>query len=328
MKPKTASQLMGQLPPERVQPARPFLISGVDFCGPIYIRQGTRRTAKTIKTYVAVFVCFITRAVHLELVRDLTTAAFIDAFKRFVARRGKCLKIYSDNAKNFVGADRELQEMRRLFLSEDHKRRIQDAASEEDITWNWIAPQSPHQGGIWEAAVKQLKYHLRRVIGKNIYSYEQLNTLIIQVESCLNSRPLTPLSEDPDDICALTPGHFLIGDNLKAIPEPNLEIIPNSRLSMWQQMQKMFVSFWKRWSQQYLNTLQLRNKWHTKTPNILINQLVLISDKNAPPLTWQLGRIVKIHPGSDRLVRVVSIKTQKGEIVRSVQKIAPLPIET
>ena len=136
-------------------PFRPFLVMGVDYCGPLFVKMGTRRNAKIIKAYVAVFVCFCTKAVHLEVVQDLTSEAFIVALRRFISRRGKCRRLCSDNATNFVGANRELQELHELFNSENFQSKIQRVASEENLEWKWIPPRTPHAGGLWEAAVNK-----------------------------------------------------------------------------------------------------------------------------------------------------------------------------
>ncbi|XP_018362699.1 PREDICTED: uncharacterized protein LOC108760890, partial [Trachymyrmex cornetzi] len=147
--PKTSWQLMGQLPSARVNPARPFYNTGVDYCGPFYVRDRIRRNSKQYKAYVAIFVCMVVKAVHIELVEDLTTDSFIAALKRFMARRGKVRNIYSDNGKNFVGADRALQE---ILYSKEFKDDVQDHATSEQISWHFIPPRSPHYGGLWEAA--------------------------------------------------------------------------------------------------------------------------------------------------------------------------------
>lgn len=325
-KPKLATQLMGQYPKDRIICNRPFLITGVDYSGPWFIKETNRKNAKLIKAYIAHFVCFSTKANHLELIRDLTAESFINGLKRFISRRGRCSKIYSDNASNFVGAARQLVEMKQMFQSEQFKRNIQDAAASEHIDWQWIPPYAAHHGGLWEAAVKQCKHHLRRVMGQNHYTYEELNTLIIMVEACLNSRPLMPLSEDADDLQALTPAHFLIGESLKAIPEANLTKQPENRLNHWQQVTKMFQKFWKLWSNYYLRSLQARNKWNKQTCNLKIGDLVLISEPNSPPITWKLGRVQTLHPGPDNLVRVVTLHTNKGLIKRAINQLALLPL--
>lgn len=197
---------MGELPPERVQPAFPFVHTGVDYCGPFSCRPTRRATA--VKCYVSVFVCLVTKAVHLECVADLTTNSFLAALRRFVARRGKPELIECDNALNFQGAKRELEELARLFRSQQHQDQITRSCAEDGITFKFIPPRSPNFGGLWEAAVKSMKNHLRRTMGNVILYQDEFWTLLVQIESCLNSRPLTQLTSDPNDLEVLTPGHF------------------------------------------------------------------------------------------------------------------------
>ncbi|XP_072395063.1 uncharacterized protein [Diabrotica undecimpunctata] len=217
--PKNLSSIMGDLPKDRVDPSPPFYITGVDYAGYFLVKDRKGRGCKLLKAYVALFVCFTTRAVHLELVSDLTTHSFIAAFKRFVSRRGKPLKMYSDNGTNFQGANRELKEFYDFIKT--NKREIQDHSITESIEWHFIPPQSPHFGGLWEAGVKSMKSHLKRVVGNAHLTYEKFSTILTQVESVLNSRPISALSSDPNDLCPLTPAHCLIGRPLTAIPEPD-----------------------------------------------------------------------------------------------------------
>ncbi|XP_046397751.1 uncharacterized protein LOC124164469 [Ischnura elegans] len=149
--PKVGEQKMGNLPKERVQPSRPFLNTGIDYCGPVHIRSRNGRGSTTLKAYIAVFVCFATKAIHLELVGNLTSESFIGCLRRFMARRGKCANLYSDNATNFKGAHKELH---KLFTSASHEAKLNKFLIEDNIKWHFIPPRSPHFGGLWEAGVK------------------------------------------------------------------------------------------------------------------------------------------------------------------------------
>lgn len=325
-RPREANQLMGNLPSTRLRPTRAFLHTGVDYCGPFLTKQSRRRNSQSNKSYVAVFVCLATKALHLELVSDATTDAFLAALRRFISRRGICAKILSDNGKNFVGANRQLRELRDLFEAES-SRIIYEAAA-EGIQWTFNPPYSPHMGGVWEAAVKSLKYHLHRIVGSASLTFEELSTIITQVEAVLNSRPLTPMSNNPTDLSVLTPAHFLIGNSLKAIPEPSLTLMQEGRLSRWQRLQQLLQHFWARWSSEYLNNLQQRRKWTSPSQQLTAGSLVLLKEDNTPPLTWPMGRIVRLHEGKDGLTRVVTVKTANAEVRRNVNKLCPLPIQT
>jgi hypothetical protein len=323
----TMSQLMGDLPASRVTPSKAFSTSGVDFAGPFLARERGGRGKKSFKIYIAIFVCFATRAVHLEVVTDLTTQAFLGALKRFISRRGRPLEIISDCATNFVGADRELKSLLGSVLSRSEHSTVFNFSSSEGITWKFNPPAAPHHGGIWEAGVKSMKYHLRRTMGRSLLTLEELFTLTAQIEACLNSRPLCPLSSDPNDLSPLTPGHFLIGSALTAIPEPDLNSTPVTRLDRWQLVQSLTQSFWKRWSKEYLARLQQRPKWYVSQSNISVNDLVLIKNELTPPLKWRLARVLKLHPGRDEKVRVVTLKTESGELTRPITKLCRLPLD-
>ena len=160
-------------------------------------------------------------------------------------------------------------------------------------------------------------------------TFEELYTLITCIEACLNSRPLIPLSNDPNDFDVLTPAHFLIGDHLTSTLEPDLKDIRVNRLSRWQRMEQLRQHFWSRWSKEYLSGLQQRSKWKsTSGADIEIGQLVLIKEENVPPLKWLLGRVTEVHRGTDQRVRVVSVKTKAGCIKRAVARLCKLPVES
>ncbi|XP_046142171.1 uncharacterized protein LOC123988283 [Osmia bicornis bicornis] len=319
---------MGNLPTARVTESRPFTNVGVDYCGPFFIKERKHRNLNRVKVYVAVFVCLAVKAIHLELVSELTTEAFLAALRRFIARRGFCTDLYSDNGSNFVGANNELRELRALLQSDDHREKVTTFLAERAINWNFIPPLTPHFGGLWEAAVKSFKYHLKRVAGAELFTFENFNTLIIEIESILNSRPLTPISSDPNDLLVLTPAHFLIGDSLTSLRERNFRDTPSNRLSSWQHVQKVKQHFWTRWHREYLNELTTRRKWTTGGHAINEGTIVLLREENTPSLHWPLGRVVKVHPGSDGIIRTATIKTAKTTLDRSVKRLVPLPVQT
>ncbi|XP_072392244.1 uncharacterized protein [Diabrotica undecimpunctata] len=285
---------MGDLPKDRVDPFPPFYITGVDYAGYFLLKDRKERGCKLLKAYVALFVCFTARAVHLELVSDLTAHSLIAAFKRFVSRRGKPLKMHSDNGTNFQDANRKLKEFYDFIKT--NKREIQGHSTIESIAWHFIPSQSTHFGGLWEAGVKSMKSHLKRVVSNAHLRYEEFSIILTQVESVLNSRPISTLSSDPNDLCPLTPVHFLIGRPFTAIPEPDLMFINENRLNHFQRLQKMVQHIWSRWSKEFIGELQQRKNWKQISKDINIGTQVLIKEKNVSPLIWQLGRIVE-HPG-------------------------------
>ncbi|XP_058816746.1 uncharacterized protein LOC131680030 [Topomyia yanbarensis] len=301
-KPKALEQLMADLPPELVTPSSPFLKVGVDYCGPFFIRYPNCRT-QPVKSYVAIFVFLAVKAVHLELVADLTTQAFLAALKRFVARRGK-------------------PQLRAITL----QHAVIKDAENDNIEFRFIPPRSPNFGGLWEAQVKSFKNHFRKTIGLRTLTVDEMLTALAQIEAILNSRPLTPVSSDPNDFEALTPGHFLMHRPLTAIPEPDLQDIPISRLSMWQRAQGLAQQMWKKWSTQYLSDLHNRTKWTRQRDSVAEGMMVLLKDENTSPLKWNLGRVVKIFYGADGNIRVVTVRTKDGCFDRAISKICVLPI--
>lgn len=327
VKPRVADHPMGELPSYRVSIARPFLRVGVDYCGPLYIKEKRHRNRQRVKVYVVVFVCMVTKPVHLEIASDLTSETFIVALKRLFSRRGKSTDIFSDNATNFVGANRELEEVYNLVQSTEHKNSIQKYAEKEKIKWHFIPPRAPHFGGLWEAAVKSFKHHLVRTVGDTLLTYDQLETCMVEIEAILNSRPISPMSSDPNDPLPLTPGHFLIGSPLTSFPEEDWTDTNSNRLSAWQHAQQIKQHFWQRWYKEYLHQLINRSGKTKEHNNLQLGTLVLIAEDNLPPLQWLIGRISAIHPGKDGIVRAATVKTNSGEYKRCTKKLCPLPFE-
>lgn len=324
-KPRFGYPLMGELPSERVTPSLPFSISGVDYCGPFVLKDRRGRGFKTYKSWVSLFVCLTTKAIHLEIATDLTKDAFIAVFRRFCARRGKPSKMFSDNGTNFVGARNELDNLTN-FLKQNENDLVALYAS-EGTEWKFIPPYSPHFGGLWEAGVKSLKKHLNRVLGKSLLIYEDFQTILLQIEAVLNSRPLFPSSSDPNDLSPITPSHFLIGRILTSPPNPDVTGIKENRLNNYERLQQLQQHIWKRWSIDYLCELQQRSKWAKDSSRIKINSMVLLKDSNTPSMCWPLGRVVDVHPGADNVIRVLSVRTSKGIIRRAVTTVCPLPEE-
>ncbi|XP_055858986.1 uncharacterized protein LOC129921264 [Episyrphus balteatus] len=244
-------QQMGNLPTLRVTQAQPFQTTGVDYAGPVQLKAWKGRCSKVTKAYIAIFVCFCTKAVHLELVSDYTTSAFLAAFKRFTARRGICSNLYSDCGTNFKGAANGM-EFEKTFMPKQWTEDIGRFLLDNGTHWHFNPPAAPHFGGLWEAGVKSMKYHLKRVIGHYTLTFEEYGTVLTQVEACLNSRPLCPINEDPDDLSILTPGHFLIGSALNTVPEKDLTGVKDSHLDRWQLMQRIHQDIWKKWKSEYL----------------------------------------------------------------------------
>ncbi|XP_050293840.1 uncharacterized protein LOC126734311 [Anthonomus grandis grandis] len=323
-KPVTADYIMGNLPECRVSAYQPvFTYTGIDYAGPIEIRDRKTRNPKLLKAYICIFICMSTKCIHLECVTDLTSQSFILVLRRFVARRGKLLHLYSDNGTNFVGANSIL---RQFF--ESNSDRIDSALSSEGINWHFIPPRAPNFGGLWESGIKCVKYHLKRVIGEAKLTYEELSTILTQIEGVLNSRPLSPLSTDPEDVTPLTPAHFLLGRPMTALPDDDYKQVPENRLAKFQRLQSIVQHFWERWNKEYISELQSRVKWKKNHPSLLkLGSIVLIKEDNLPISAWKLGRVTELHYGEDKVVRVATVMCKDRTCCkRAVTKLCVLPI--
>ena len=234
--------MMGQLPAPRVTPNPPFTITGVDYAGPFILKKGHTRKPVLIKSYISIFVCLSSKASHIEIISDQTTEAFLDGLKRFIAgvacpRRSTRITAptfwvqkTTSTTYHFLQSTTTISAVNQYLLS-------------QRVQWQCIPERAPHFGGLWEAAVKAAKYHLHRVMGTQRLTYEEFATVTCQIESCLNSRPLTSITSHAiDGISALTPGHFLIGRPLKASPETTI-LQELSLLNRWTMCQQWCTTF-------------------------------------------------------------------------------------
>lgn len=323
----THLQLMGTLPHDRVNPYRAFLNSGVDYAGPFTLKAYKGRCKIVLKYYVSLFVCFSSKALHLEIVSELTAAAFLAAFRRFVSRRGQCQRLYSDRGTNFMKGDKLLMdEVHRAELSWMTELKIDFESM--GTSWEFNPPGAPHFGGLWEAGVKSFKGHLNKTLVNTLLTPEEFSTILIQIEGILNSRPLYRLNDDAHEFSYLTPAHFLIGESIVSPPERAYNCDdPQHPLDRWQYIQKLRQGFWISWRKNYLQNLNTRSKWKSTGIDFKINDLVILTDENYPPNVWPTAIILEAHPGRDGLTRVVTLKTQRGQILkRPVSKLRLLPI--
>lgn len=321
-RPTLQSPVMANLPAVRVNQIRPFVNTGCDYAGPFEIKASNLRNSRYVKGYICLFICMTTKAVHLEAVGDLSSDGFINALKRFVARRGYCQNIYCDNGRNFVGAS--------AATKDDEVRmrgKVSRIMAQSNIQFHFNPPYAPTFGGLWERAIGSTKYHLRRVMGDMKLTFEAFTTILCEIEACLNSRPLCAMSVEPENEEILTPGHFLIGHSLKLLPSEDKTDIPINRLQRYELIQRVVQSFWKRWKNEYLTSLQQRPKWTKDKSSLEIGDLVLIKDDNAKPGEWARGRVMECHPGKDNVTRVVTLRTADGIVKRAANKLAKLPIE-
>ncbi|XP_071368507.1 uncharacterized protein [Centroberyx affinis] len=302
---KMEKQKMSDLPVDRLTQAPPFRHVGLDVFGPWDVcARRTRGGLSEAKRWAVMFTCLVTRAVHIEVVESLSTSSFINALRRFTAIRGSAKLFRSDRGTNFVGACKELG-----IKTEDPE--LQSYLRDHGCTWDFNLPHSSHMGGVWERMIgiarRILDAMLLKVHSPSL-SHEVLVTLIAEVAAIMNARPLVPVSSDPDMPAVLTPA-MLLTHTVSASPG-DLDFSDLYR-KQWKQVQSLADSFWRRWRQEYLATLQPRRKWQADQPNLQIGDVVLLKDSQAKRNEWPTGLIVNTFPGQDNRVRKVEVRVVK-----------------
>lgn len=320
---KVNEQKMADLPKERVTPAPPFTYCGIDYFGPFVVKQGR----KEVKRYGAVFTCMASRAVHIETAVSLETDSFINALRRFIARRGPVREIRSDQGTNLVGAEKELN----LALKEMNHDEIQKSLVKNNtswlITWKRNPPSASHMGGVWERQIRSIRSILAALMREHgkMLDDESLRTLLVEVECIINSRPLTFPSSDPNDLNPLTPSNILTMKAKVVMPPPGCFQRTDMYLrKRWRRVQYLANLFWSRWRKEYIHGLQTRSKWNDVKRNVKVGDIVLIVDDRMPRNCWLMARVVAVYPDSKGLVRSARVKTCLSELDRPVSKLVLL----
>ena len=314
-----AEQKMADLPKDRVTPAPPFTYTGVDYFGPYMIKEGR----KGLKRYGCLFTCLASRAVHIETANSLETDSFIQALRRFIARRGPIREIRSDNGTNFVGAKTELQQA----VYEMNNEQIRSRLHLEGTDWIFNPPSASHMGGIWERQIRTTRKILTVLLHEHgsRLDDESFRTLLCEVEAIINSRPLTFASSDPDDLNPLSPSNLLTMKTSVVLPPAGVfqraDVYMRRR---WRRVQYLANLFWTRWKREYLPTLQPRSKWNSPKRNLAVGDVVLLKDDNCPRSVWPMGRVISAESDKKGLVRTVHLKTQTSQLRRPVDKVVLL----
>ena len=325
---KLGEQVTAQLPVVRVSSDShriiyPFAAVGLDYFGPLYIKNGpntrSKRNASPNKRYGCIFTCLRYRAVHIEVAEDLTTDSFINAVLRFVGRRGPPTVIYSDNGSNFRGAEVDVVKALQTW----DQQKIQVTLTERGIEWKFNPPAASHQGGVWERLIRSIRRILYSLVGERLLSDETLRTFLVEVEKILNDRPITPVSSDPRDLDALTPSHILLLRRNPCSP-PDVFNKSDQFKARWKLVHLLANEFWQRWTKEYLPTLQERQKWLRQQPNFEVGDLVLMADKNTPRGQWPKAFVEQTFPDSEGIVRQVVVRTADGVYRRDVRKLCML----
>ena len=311
----TSTQLMADLPIERLDDIPIFSHIGLDVFGPFYVHDGraTRRTTATKKIWAIIFVCMPSRAIHLEPLHGLDTSSFRNAFNRFTALRGAVQTIRSDNGSNFLCAKKQMESL--------DIGKISAEIESKGIRWTLNPPHCSHQGGSWERKIGSVRRVLEATVvltNNRFLSRDEFTTFLAESASIVNNTPLWATSTSPDDPTPLTP-HMLLTMRTPNSPTYLDSFSDEDMLAYGQRryrrVQYLSDQFWARWKTEYLHTLNIRHKWKTMKPCIASNDIVLIRDKNLPRNHWSMGRILSVRPSKDGLVRsaVLAIPPLSGK---------------
>ncbi|XP_069988601.1 uncharacterized protein [Penaeus vannamei] len=271
---KTVYQQMANLPRFRVIAYEPpFSRVGVDYFGPFLVKKGHSK----MKRYGCIFMCFATRARHIEVAFSFDTDSFIHALERFMARRGEPKEIWSDNSKNFVGAHQELKR----GIQEWNQDQIHAHLLKKEIDWKFNPPAASHMGGVWERQIRTIRRVLSSMITQQVLDDEAIITLMTVVEGIINNRPITKLSEDPRDARPLTLDHIMMLRSGPLLP-PGQFVEKDQYRRRWKQVQYLADIFWRRWIKEYLSGFQERQKWMKPQRNLENGDLVLIKQDCVP----------------------------------------------
>ncbi|GFT18372.1 integrase catalytic domain-containing protein [Trichonephila clavipes] len=292
-------QVTAPLPALRVEQSAPFSVVGIDFGGPLYTKDEN-------KHYIVLFTCAVTRALHLELVNNLTTETFLLALRRFISRRGLCSKILTENAKTFKKSELELKNLWKIISDPT----VKAFYASHKIYWQFMIERAPWWGGFYERLIRTVKLALRKTVGRATLFRDELETLLIEIEGVLNSRPLTYIFSEFNEPESLTPSHMILGRRVNSLPPARLNF--NSNLSnrkvlikRFNYRERLLNMFWTKWSKEYICMLKSAHcvKPTGEIKEFKIDDVVLINDEKFPRHFWKLGKVVDVFPGRDGKIR-------------------------
>ncbi|XP_052089512.1 uncharacterized protein LOC127726248 [Mytilus californianus] len=302
---------MSDLPTDRLSPCPPFSYVGVDTFGPwSVVFRKTRGGSANQKRWALLFTCMTTRAVHIEVIEDMSTSSFINAMRRVIAVRGPIIQFRSDRGTNFIGATSELN----IDPEFVEKGPIKEFLLKSGTTWKFNPPYAHHMGGSWERLIGVSRRILDGLLLENksrTITHEVLVTLMAEVMAIINNRPLLPVSTDPECPSILSPSSLL---TMKTSPDVNPFPLfgPKDMLkAQWKCAQGLAEEFWRRWKSEYLHELQIRTKWQTDRRNLQVGDLILMKDQDAPRNSWPVGLVDRVFPSSDGKIRKVEVAIVK-----------------
>ena len=325
------------LPDERVSEDPPFTHTGLDFAGPLYISQNKNKAnaqdeEHLSKAYICLFTCASTRAVHLELTRELTVCQFLQAFRRFIARRGLPATLISDNAKTYKAASKEVVKIAR-------STEVQQYLANNRITWKFIIEKAPWWGGFWERLIQSIKKPIKKILGKATIDYDEMSTILIEVEGVINARPLTYVYDDEDTTSrVLTPSDLIYGRRITTMPNSiHFEIVSTFQAltKRHKYLKGLMQQITKQWRNEYL--LNLRENTNCKqskrknTSPVKIGDVVILKNDSKPGAFWKLATVEELVPGKDGMIRAAIVRSTNKAIKplrlrRVIQHLIPLEV--
>ena len=319
------------LPAARVGDAPPFAHTGIDFAGLLCTASNSDKKTESSKVYVCLYTCASSRAVHLELVPGLSVPTFLQSFRRFVARRGLTVKLISDNAKTFKSSAGEVAKIAR-------SSEVQTQLANKGVSWDFIVERPPWHGGFWERMVRCVKRCLKKSIGRTSLTFEELRTILVEVEATLNNRPLTYTYDDEEGVsCPLTPADLIYGSRISStVNDKHFEIVSTNRslTKRAKYHQQLLHQFTRQWRNEYLTSLRERNadmRGAEQVP-ISVGDIVILKNESSPRLFWKVARVEELLPGRDNVIRsaricVLSESNKKTMLLRRpVQHLIPLEV--
>ena len=316
---------MSSWPTSKVTRSAPFSHTGLDYMGPLYIKEADKKR----KVWICLFTCVTTRALHLEIVDDMTAEQFLMGLRRFISRRGTPSEIICDNAKQFKATKTVIDQAWKKILTDPS---VYNYVSSKGIEWNFIIEFSPWSGGFYERLVGLVKSSLRKSIGLICLTKTQLTTITTEIEATLNSRPLTYVDEDINSSNPVTPNHFLTPFAKVGLPtldnqmeneefKPRRESTAENLISIWKKGQSHLNRYWKVWYSHYILSLRERYRTHIKESKSTskfepkIKDIVHIKE-DLPRGRWKLGRIEEMITSNDGQIRAAKVRTSNGNILK------------
>ncbi|QQP40501.1 Uncharacterized protein FKW44_014566, partial [Caligus rogercresseyi] len=327
---KFESPRMAPLPTIRMDNPSPWRNVGIDYLGPLHCKHLCEEAFSnrcphppTFKVWLALFTCLHTRAIHVEIIESCSTREFLQTLRRFVGRYGKPTIIYSDNARHFVAANKQLQTLKNLDFNQIQGERY----SGEYIEWKFSTPEAPWTNGVTERMVAIFKKQLKILLQKNKLLLNELQTIISELTGAINDRPL---GTTQDGELYISPNMLQYGRNLNAITTPSNKEIRNVSCSdMWITRKRILNSFWFTWRKQYLQELSIPSKWINDTAHKKIispGDVVLLKADTLEKNQWRIGRVVEIHEYNQGNALSLSVKLPLSNtvVIRSIRQVALL----